>query len=76
MKYIKVEWPEIQEYMDNPEYPEECFFDPNKTVWFIPEDWDQDYLELKEVKENVFKSLMDDYSELGGDIGDLEDAIG
>ena len=26
MKYIKVEWPEIQDYMDNPDYPEECKF--------------------------------------------------
>ena len=47
MKYIKVEWPEIQDYMDNPEYSEESFYDPNKNVWFIPEDWDPDYLELK-----------------------------
>ena len=76
MKYIKVEWPEIQDYMDNLEYPEECYFDPKKNVWFIPENWEPDYLELKEIKENVFKSLMDDYSELGGDIGDLEDAMG
>ena len=65
MKYIKVEWPEIQDYMDNPEYTEECYFDPNKNAWFVPEDWDSDYLELKEIKENVFKSLMDGYSELG-----------
>lgn len=76
MKYIKVEWPEIQDYMDNPEYDTKCYFDPTKDCWFIPEDWDQDYLELKEVKENVFKSLMNDYSELGGDIGDLEDTMG
>lgn len=60
MKYIKVEWPEIQDYMDNPGYPEECYFDPQKNCWFIPEEWDLDYLELKEVKENVFKSLMEE----------------
>ena len=40
MKYIKVGWPEIQDYMDNPDYPEECFFDPNKNCWFIPELWE------------------------------------
>ena len=28
MKYIKVEWPEIQDYMSNPEYNNECYFDP------------------------------------------------
>jgi len=76
MKYVKVEWPEIQDYMSNPEYNEECYFDPLKNCWFIPEDWEPDYLELKEVKENVFKSLMDDYSKLGGDIGDLENTMG
>lgn len=76
MKYILIGWPEIQDYMNNPNYPDDCYFDPVENVWFIPEDWEPDYSELKEVKENVFKSLMDDYSELGGDIGDLEDAMG
>jgi hypothetical protein len=76
MKYVAIGWPEIQDYMNNPDYPERCCFDPKDNVWLIPEDWDPDYLELKEVKENVFKSMMDDYSELGGDIGDLDDALG
>lgn len=44
MKYIKVEWPEIQDYMDNPEW------------------WEAE------------KELEDEFS--GGDIGDLEDAMG
>lgn len=76
MKYIKLEWPEIQDYMDNLDYPEECYYDSFKNVWFIPEDWDSDYLKLKKVKENVLKSLMDDYLKLGDDIGDLKDVIG
>lgn len=58
MKYIKVEWPEIQDYMDNPDYDKDCYFDSNKNVWFIPDIWEPDYLGL------------------GGDIGDLEDALG
>lgn len=62
MKYVKVEWPEIQDYMDNPEYPEECYFDPNKTCWFIPEWWEAE------------KELENEFS--GGNIGDLEDAMG
>ena len=62
MKYIKVEWPEIQDYMDNPGYPEESYFDPNKNAWFIPEWWEAE------------KELEDEFS--GGDIGDLEDAMG
>jgi len=46
MKYIKVEWPEIQDYMNNPKYSEECYFDPDKNCWFIPEDWEPDDLGL------------------------------
>ena len=57
-KYVLVKWPEIQEYMDRADYPEECYFDPRKNCWFIPENWEPDD------------------SELGGDIGDLEDAMG
>ena len=62
MKYIKVEWPEIQDYMDNPDYPEECYFDVKENVWFVPEWWETE------------KELEDEFS--GGDIGDLEDAMG
>ena len=39
MKYIKMDWPEIQDYMARPDYPEECYFDPQKNFWFIPEQW-------------------------------------
>ena len=38
-KYVLVKWPEIQEYMDRADYPEECYFDPEKDTWFIPENW-------------------------------------
>jgi len=58
-KYIKVGWPEIQDYMNNPGYPDDCLFDSEKNEWAIPEDWEPDDLEW-----------------LGGDIGDLEDAMG
>ena len=51
---------EIQDYMDNPRYPDDCLFDPEKNEWAIPEDWDPDNLELQEVKENVFKSLIEE----------------
>ena len=69
MKYIKVEWPEIQDYMNNPEYDEECYFDPLKNCWFVPESWS---LWLEE-KTN-WEEYVDEFS--GGDIGDLEDAMG
>lgn len=58
MKYILIGWPEIQDYMNNPNYPDDCYFDPVENVWFIPEDWEPDNLGL------------------GGDIGDLDDALG
>ena len=58
MKYIKVEWPEIQDYMNNEGYPELVGFDPINNCWFVPEDWEPEDLGL------------------GGDIGDLEDAMG
>lgn len=67
MKYVKVEWPEIQDYMSNPEYNEECYFDPRKNCWFIPDTWEPDCRE----------SYYDDTEEYwGGDIGDLDDAMG
>ena len=38
MKYIRVEWPEIQDYMFNPRYSEEVSYDSQKNCWFVPED--------------------------------------
>lgn len=58
MKYKLVKYPEIKEYLENLD-PEEVFYDAKKNVWFVPEEMDSDYLELKEVKENVFKSLIE-----------------
>ena len=53
-KYIPIDWPEIQEYMDNDGYPDDCYFDPIKSIWLIPEWW---------VEE---KQLEDEFS--GGEI--------
>jgi hypothetical protein len=47
--------------MDKEDYNENVYFDPRKNCWFIPEDWEEQYYE-------------DEFS--GGDIGDLEDALG
>ena len=58
MKYIKVDWPEIQDYMNHPDYNKEVSYDPRRNCWFIPDTWEPDDLGL------------------GGDIGDLEDAMG
>ena len=61
MKYIKIEWPEIQDYMERENF-QECYFDYRKNVWFIPEWWETE------------KELEDEFS--GGDIRDLKDAKG
>ena len=37
-KYIEIEWPDIQGYMDNPKWDEDVGFDPVKNVWYVPED--------------------------------------
>ena len=42
MKYVKIEWPEIQEYMSNPDYNKDCYFDPRNNCWFIPDTWEPD----------------------------------
>lgn len=40
MKYIKVTWPEIQDYMNHPDYQKEVSYDPDKDCWFVPENWE------------------------------------
>ena len=43
MKYIKVEWPDIQEYMTREDYQEGVYYDSQKGCWFIPEEWEKNY---------------------------------
>jgi hypothetical protein len=56
MKYVKVEWPEIQDYMCLSDFQEESFYDPQKNVWFIPDWWETE------------KELENEFS--GGDLED------
>ena len=37
-KYIVVEWPEIQKYQELDNFSEEVGYDPEKDIWFVPED--------------------------------------
>ena len=37
-KYIAVEWPEYQIFMEHPRFREECYFCPDANIYFIPED--------------------------------------
>lgn len=59
MRYILVEWPDIQDYMDNPDYPEKCYFDPNKNVWFIPETWDEEYMWIRQQFDTLIRDYLD-----------------
>ena len=63
MKYILVEWPDVQYYMEREDFEDESYYDPIGNVWFVPEDW-----------EDIDANWED--PESGGDIGDLEDAMG
>lgn len=36
MIYVDVEWPDIQEYMADPNFRDEVGFDPNRGIWFVP----------------------------------------
>lgn len=37
-KYIAVEWPEYQIFMEHPRFREDCYFCPDASIYFIPED--------------------------------------
>lgn len=65
MKYILVNWPDIQDYMGHPDYDKDCYHDPDKDVWFIPEEW-----------EDLCPNEDYDAFGIGPDIGDLDDAMG
>ena len=67
MKYIKLEWPEIQDYMHHPNYQEECFYDASRNVWFVPEDWEPYEEEEPEIGTKEYFNLHDCYDAIGGD---------
>lgn len=37
-RYIKVEWPDMQKFMELKEYDDECYPDASGMIVFIPED--------------------------------------
>lgn len=62
MKYKLVTWPEIQGYMNHPDYKEDCYFCAEDNVWFVPEDWEESYgnnyykEEVLDIIQNLYKS--------------------
>lgn len=54
MKYIKVEWPEIQDYMILDQYdPDKVGYDPMKNCWFVPEEWNEVIIDLEESEYEI-----------------------
>ena len=45
--YELVEWPDIQVFMEDDDYTDRVGFDPDKNVWFVPEDM----IKKHEIKE-------------------------
>lgn len=37
-KYVCVEWPEYQIFMEHPRFEDDCYYCPDSSVYFIPED--------------------------------------
>lgn len=64
MKYIKVEWPEIQDYWlygqnNIVDYDSYYYFDPVKNCWFVPEDWDNKI--VVDLEELEYEILIEEY---------------
>ncbi len=53
-KYICVEWPEYQIFMEHPRFKDDCYYCPDSSVYFIPEDL---YYEVME--ERIFPVEQD-----------------
>lgn len=52
-KYVCVEWPEYQIFMDHPRFEDNCYYCPDSSVYFIPEDL------YNEVEERMFSAEQD-----------------
>lgn len=37
-KYVCVEWPEYQIFMEHPRFEDDCYYCPDSDMYFIPED--------------------------------------
>lgn len=57
----KVEWPDIQEFMEDSEYADRVYFDPENNVWFVPEDMIKKHEIKKKNNETIhFKRIYKD----------------
>lgn len=53
-KYVYVEWPEYQIFMEHPRFEDECYYCPDSSVYFIPEDLYDEVME-----ERMFPAEQD-----------------
>lgn len=53
-KYVCVEWPEYQIFMEHPRFEDECYYCPDSSVYFIPEDLYDEVME-----ERMFPAEQD-----------------
>lgn len=53
-KYIYVEWPEYQIFMEHPRFEDDCYYCPDSSVYFIPEDLYDEVME-----ERMFPAEQD-----------------
>lgn len=71
-KYIKLDWPECQAFMQGGEHPCEMFFDPERNVWFVSE---EDYHKLSPREYFPITSVSrEDLEERGFDTSGVSDA--
>ena len=53
--YEKVDWPDIQEFMEDYDYTDRVYFDPEKNAWFVPEDM----IKKHEIKEEAIIEVIE-----------------
>ena len=53
-KYIGVDWPEYQIFMEHPRFEDECYYCPDASVYFVPEDLYDEVME-----ERMFPAEQD-----------------
>lgn len=53
-KYIRVDWPEYQLFMDHSRFRDECYYCPDASVYFVPEDLYDEVME-----ERMFPAEQD-----------------
>lgn len=42
-KYIAVEWPEYQIFMEHPRFEKDCYYCPDSSVYFVPDAYGIDF---------------------------------